>query len=68
MKLPKLGVFADDANVAEWAKEAVYYLKNANIMNGRSDDEFRPYEALTRVEAAVLCDKVYKYFEKGDEA
>ena len=46
----------------------MYFLKNANIMNGRSDDEFRPNETLTRVEAAVLCDKVYKYFEKEDEA
>lgn len=61
-------VFADDAEVSEWAKTAVYFLKNANIMNGRSDDEFRPNETLTRVEAAVLCDKVYKYFEKEDEA
>lgn len=33
-----------------WAKEAIEYLKNANIVNGRSDTIFAPADNVTRAE------------------
>ena len=59
-------VYADNADVAAWAAEAVYALKAANVMSGRSGNTFAPNDTLTRVEAAVLCNSIYKYLKEGN--
>lgn len=47
--------FADEASVADYAKEAVDTLASAGIING-SDGNFNPANAITRAEtAAILC-------------
>jgi len=46
--------FADDANIAPWAKDAVYKLKNAKVINGVGDGTFAPLSTCTRAEAAVI--------------
>ncbi len=46
--------FADDAEIAEYAKEAVYTLKAMGIVNGVSDIDFAPTRNATRAEAAVI--------------
>lgn len=58
--------YDDGADVADWATEAVYALKESGIMTGRSGNTFAPNDTLTRVEAAVLCNAIYKYFEEGN--
>ena len=47
--------FADEANVSDYATEAVKCLASAGIING-SDGNFNPKNAITRAEtAAILC-------------
>ena len=61
--------FADDGEIGEWAKEAVYALYSIGAINGKSTSQFAPKETMTRVEAAVLLNGVLGYFEtKGGDA
>jgi len=45
--------FTDDANISDYAKEAVYAMKEAGILVG-SNGKFNPKNALTRAEAAKV--------------
>lgn len=47
-------MFSDDADIAEYAKEPLYNLKNMNIINGVCDNRFAPGENAVRAEAAVI--------------
>lgn len=54
----------EDMKSAEWASEAVNYLKNQGILNGKTDREFAPQDMVTREEfikmivmAAKISDK-----------
>ena len=49
--------FTDAADIADYAAEAVYTLKNMGIINGDPDGSFRPNGQTTRAEAAVLLFK-----------
>lgn len=61
--------FADDGEIGEWAKEAVYALYSIGAINGKSASQFAPKESMTRVEAAVLLNGILGYFEaKGGDA
>lgn len=46
--------FGDDDQISDYAKDAVYVLKNHNIINGISDDEFGAKLFATRAEAAKI--------------
>lgn len=46
--------FADDSEIASWAKDAVYKLKNAKVINGTGNGTFAPLNTCTRAEAAVI--------------
>lgn len=46
--------FADDGEIAGYAKDAVYYLKDAGIINGRGANRFEPKGTATRAEAAKI--------------
>lgn len=46
--------FNDDAEIADYAKDAVYTLKNARIVNGVTSDTFAPLQSATRAEAAKV--------------
>lgn len=50
--------FADDADIADYAREAIYYLKNAGIINGVGDGRFDPKGINTRAQAAVVINKL----------
>ena len=47
-------VFADDADISDYAKEAVYSLKAIGIVNGTDSIHFEPQNNATRAEAAVM--------------
>lgn len=49
--------FADDDNIADYAKEAVYYLRERGVINGREDGSFDPNGNCTRAECAVMICK-----------
>lgn len=46
--------FADDGFIADYAKEAVYTLKDMGIINGIDSVTFAPAENATRAQAAVI--------------
>lgn len=47
-------VFTDDASISAWAKDAVYALKGAGVINGVGDGSFAPKANCTRAQAAVI--------------
>lgn len=49
-----LFTFSDDNLIADYAKNAVYTLRNFGIINGVSETEFAPEDACTRAQAAKL--------------
>ena len=46
--------FADDASIAEYAKDAVAAMSSAGIINGYEDGTFKPNGLLSRAEAAQI--------------
>ena len=46
--------FTDDYAIMDYAKTAVYTLKNSNIINGREQGKFEPQAFATRAEAAKM--------------
>ena len=46
--------FQDDNRIADYAKEAVYVLKNGKVLSGTGDGNFEPQSGCTRAEAAKM--------------
>jgi len=46
--------FSDDGKISGYAKDAVYYLKEKGIINGRGNNIFDPKGTATRAEAAKI--------------
>jgi len=51
-------VFADAADIAPWALQAVGQLKDWKLTDGYPDGRFAPKQPLTRAEAAVMLDRL----------
>ncbi len=50
--------FADDGDIDAYAKQSVYQLANAGVINGKGDNLFVPKDFATRAEAAVMIYKI----------
>ncbi len=50
--------FLDDLSIADYAKEAVYTLKNKGIISGTGNGNYEPKRVMTRAEAAVLINNI----------
>jgi tripartite motif-containing protein 71 len=46
--------FADEEDIPAWAKGSIAYMKQAGIMQGKSDNEFAPQDHATRAEAVTV--------------
>ena len=46
--------FDDDAQISDYAKKAVYSLRDKGVMKGKENNKFAPTDAITRAEAAAL--------------
>lgn len=57
--------FADDKEIADYAKAAVYGMSNAGIVNGVGENNFAPVQNATRAEAAKMLYGVYQYAALG---
>jgi len=57
-------MYKDDVLIASWAKEAVYALKEKEIMQGDGTGNFNPKNPATREELAVAIYKLLKYLGK----
>lgn len=53
--------FADDEQISDYAKEAVYFLKNCGVLSGNDNNEFMPTKSLSRAEAAMLFYNVLNF-------
>ena len=53
-------LFSDDSLVSDYAKEAVYCLKELNIVNGMENGEFAPLATATRAQCAKILYSVLK--------
>ena len=51
-------VFADDAEISGYAKDAIYKLKKAGIISGKGENNFAPKATATRAEAAKIIASV----------
>lgn len=59
--------FADDAQIAEWAKESVYVCRSAGIVCGVGDNHFAPNVAARRCEAAQIFKNLLAVLEDAPE-
>ncbi len=55
--------FADSNEISQYAKAAVAELSKNNIINGYSDNTFKPFNSCTRAEAAVMIYRMLTYIE-----
>ncbi|MDY3971559.1 MAG: S-layer homology domain-containing protein [Clostridia bacterium] len=51
--------YADDENIGDWAKEAVYQMNNAQIMTGVGDDKFAPEDSYTNEQSIATILRLY---------
>ncbi len=49
-----LNTFADDAEISEDFRKAVYYVRDQELMNGTGDNNFSPKATVTRAQMATL--------------
>ncbi len=54
--------YGDAAEIADYAKDAVFALANAGVVGGYEDGYIRPAGQATRAEVAVMVDKFMKLF------
>lgn len=52
--------FADDGEIADYARDAVYALKAAAVINGQGDNAFCPNEVCSRAQAAKMIYELMK--------
>ena len=54
LKTGESKVFADDSNIADYAKEAVYKMQSAGLISGKENNNFDPVAPATRGECAKI--------------
>lgn len=55
--------FADWDSVSDYARDAVTAMQKSGIVTGKSNNEFKPADNMTRAEAAVVVDRLMKLIE-----
>lgn len=59
--------FTDNADVADWAKDAVNAMAAADYIHG-SDGQFRPNDGITRAEVVTILNNIFdKLYQKAGE-
>ena len=51
--------FSDDAEISEWAKDAVYAMSSFGVIKGKEDGRFAPIDGITVEEAVVISVRLY---------
>ena len=62
----KAEIFADDTDISDYAKEAVYTLRNGKIISGVGENRFEPKSNATRAQAAVIIYTTVEALTKSD--
>ncbi|MFB9274703.1 immunoglobulin-like domain-containing protein [Cohnella cellulosilytica] len=55
------GAFADEAEIAEWAKKSVELLTGTGIIQGLTATEFAPREGASRAQSAVILNRLLQH-------
>ena len=55
---PHKNNFSDESDIADYAKDAIAYMKSAGIINGVGENMFNPLGTATRAETAVVISKI----------
>ena len=58
-------MFADDNNIADYAYNQVYAIKQLGLINGYENGEFKPSGYLTRAEATKVIFMLLEYLKSG---
>ncbi len=61
---PSKYVFADDMEISDYAKEAVYNMKSLGIISSMENNIFAPKDKLTREQAIITIVKLFEKFNK----
>ena len=56
-------VFADDASISSWAKDAVYACQQTELINGIGGNKFNPKGTTPRSQGATLFARFHQYLE-----
>lgn len=59
--------FSDDSKISDYAKTAVYTLKNAGVISGMPDGCFCPESPATRAETAKILARVLELIDGGEK-
>lgn len=59
-EIPSATGFADDQNIALWAKGSVAFVLQSGIMQGKGDNQFSPQDYATRAEAVTVLLRLEK--------
>ncbi len=62
-RMPMSGKYFRDVPDSHWASERINKLYELGLLSGRSENEFKPDEPITRAEAAVLIQRAIEYLE-----
>ena len=57
-------LFADDEDISDYAKEAVYSLRRQGVISGSGNNMFNPQNTTTRAEASQIIYNMIKFIEK----
>lgn len=57
--------FADNSDIADYAHDGVYALRNIGLINGMGDNSFMPRDYATRAQTAKILYAVYMYIKNG---
>ncbi|MGN0108328.1 MAG: S-layer homology domain-containing protein, partial [Hominilimicola sp.] len=55
--------YADDENIGDWAKEAVYQMNKTQVMTGVGDDNFAPEGNYTNEQSIATILRLYDLSE-----
>lgn len=67
-QIDSIKAFADEADISDYAKEAVHMLNYINVLKGRDENTIDPKSNVTRAEVAVMIQRMMNYFtnDTGD--
>ncbi len=57
-------LFNDDDSISSWAKEAVYALRDSEIINGMGDNNYNPRDNATRAQVCTVIQRMLHKFDK----
>lgn len=59
-------VFADDARISSWAKDAVYACRDRGLISGVGNNRFDPRATASRAQACVVTGKLYELLQNTE--